>query len=120
MSVPTGTRWVWTADEENHPNGLGKGTAYQLGNVPMDLRFIPAPETAVVTPGDRLIAWNSYMRYAYDHTDNTWKLSDTAEPASVPEDFYDTSFMPRYDIDPNDPLRNSWVLKPDAGPPYQG
>lgn len=119
MPVNYGTRWVWTSDEENYPNGAGKGTAYQMGNMPMDLRFIPPPESVITAPGDAVQAWHGWMRYEYDHTDDSWKIRPDAEPVSLHEDHWAWDRSPRYEVDPTDPLRNSWVLKLDALPVEQ-
>lgn len=99
------TRWAWTSID----GGDGLGTAYQMGNVPSDAVFIDAPP-------EPWVAWNNQARYWYQRTSDEWLLKSDAEPATIPSDFYAWDWSYRYLVDETDPLRNSWVLDPNAQP----
>lgn len=98
------SRWAWTSMDD----GSGIGTTYVIGNVPDDAKFIdPPPE-----PSQGVYA----VRYWYDEPNSVWVLKTDAWPSFFPEDYYAWDGSPRYTVDETDPLRNSWVLDPNAQP----
>lgn len=108
MTVAQGPRWAWTSNDD----GSGIGTIFVLGNVPLDIKIIGDPP-------EPSIGCDNNMRYWYDEPVDEWKLRDSAWPANWMPDHWAYDWSPRYEIDTTDPLRNSWVLKPDALPVEQ-
>lgn len=100
-------RGVFTSDGSNQ--GTGLGSVYFHQNVPEDAYYLPD------VPGVYQ-DWEYNSRYTWYHDDKEWRLKPDAMPATLPEGYWAWDGSLRYDVDPSDPLRNSWVLKPDAQP----
>lgn len=108
MTVTYGPRIYFTADGDLQ--GEGKGTIVGVQNTPSDAYFIPH------NPPSSLQDFDNGMRYWWSDAAKDWVLHENARPDHVNPDHWAWDWSERYEVDPSDPMRNSWVLKPDAQP----
>lgn len=112
MTVTYGPRFAFTSDGDNQ-GIVGGGFVYKQLNTPSDAYLLPDP------PG----AYNDYdtgaARYRWHHDEKEWRIIPDCWPSTAPSDLWAWDYSLRYDVEPNDPLRESWVLKPDAEPVEQ-
>lgn len=112
MSITYGKKYGFTFDGDNQ--GIeGGGSTFHLNNMPSDVYFLPDP------PGAMRDIFYDALRYQWFHDDQEWRIVPDCLPSTYPADLWAWNGEWRYDVDPNDPLRENWVLKPDASPVTQ-